>query len=121
MSMKISTIHGRNKEKLDNTALTNYLEQKKFPIVSKEYKKYLLYEGIQDHHVYILKSGVIKTSVVSRDGREFNLEYINELEVVSLLNPKRPNSTRLTALNFGKISIKIVNSKSMSKTITENG
>lgn len=85
MSMKISTIHGRNKEKLDNTALTNYLEQKKFPIVSKEYKKYLLYEGIQDHHVYILKSGVIKTSVVSRDGREFNLEYINELEVVSLL------------------------------------
>ena len=83
--MKISTIHGRNKEKLDNTALTNYLEQKKFPIVSKEYKKYLLYEGIQDHHVYILKSGVIKTSVVSRDGREFNLEYINELEVVSLL------------------------------------
>jgi hypothetical protein len=29
--MKISTIHGRNKEKLDNTALTNYLEQKKIP------------------------------------------------------------------------------------------
>ncbi|MFQ7236855.1 MAG: Crp/Fnr family transcriptional regulator, partial [Enterococcus hulanensis] len=40
---------------------------------------------IQDHHVYILKSGVIKTSVISKDGREFNLEYINDLEVVSLL------------------------------------
>ena len=70
---------------MDNTALTDYLKQKKFPIVTKEYKKYLLYEGIQDHHVYILKNGVIKTSVISRDGREFNLEYINDLEVVSLL------------------------------------
>ncbi|MDT2570327.1 Crp/Fnr family transcriptional regulator [Enterococcus raffinosus] len=70
---------------MDNTALTDYLKKNNFPIVTKEYKKYLLYEGIQDHHVYILKSGVIKTSVISRDGREFNLEYINDLEVVSLL------------------------------------
>lgn len=83
--MKISEKHGRNKVKLDNTALTDYLKKNNFPIVTKEYKKYLLYEGIQDHHVYILKSGVIKTSVISRDGREFNLEYINDLEVVSLL------------------------------------
>ena len=72
--MKISAKHGRNKVKLDNTALTDYLKKNNFPIVTKEYKKYLLYEGIQDHHVYILKSGVIKTSVISRDGREFNLE-----------------------------------------------
>lgn len=70
---------------MDNTALIKYLEKKNFPVITKEYKKYLLYEGIQDHHVYILKSGVIKTSVISKDGREFNLEYINDLEVVSLL------------------------------------
>ncbi|MGO2637816.1 MAG: Crp/Fnr family transcriptional regulator, partial [Enterococcus viikkiensis] len=70
---------------MNNLALTDYLAQKNFPIVTKEYKKYLLYEGIQDHHVYILKSGVIKTSVISKDGREFNLEYINDLEVVSIL------------------------------------
>lgn len=83
--MIFSANNGRNTEKLNNLALTDYLAQKNFPVVTKEYKKYLLYEGIQDHHVYILKSGVIKTSVISKDGREFNLEYINDLEVVSLL------------------------------------
>ena len=35
--------------------------------------------------VYILKDGIIKTSVISRDGREFNLRYITGLEIVSLL------------------------------------
>ena len=83
--MIFSANNGRTTDKLNNLALTDYLAQKNFPIVTKEYKKYLLYEGIQDHHVYILKSGVIKTSVISKDGREFNLEYINDLEVVSLL------------------------------------
>ena len=44
-----------------------------------------MYEGIQDRYVYILKDGIIKTSVISRDGREFNLRYITGLEIVSLL------------------------------------
>ncbi|MGC3569744.1 Crp/Fnr family transcriptional regulator, partial [Enterococcus faecalis] len=41
--------------------------------------------GLQDRYAYILKSGFIKTSVFSKDGREFNLRYINNLEIVSLL------------------------------------
>ena len=38
----------------------------------------------QNYYV-ILKDGIIKTSVISRDGREFNLRYITGLEIVSLL------------------------------------
>lgn len=70
---------------MDNRVLSAYLAEHDFPIVVKDRKKYLTYEGLQDRYVYILKSGIIKTSVISRDGREFNLEYINGLEIVSLL------------------------------------
>lgn len=70
---------------MDRSILKKYLEEHSFPIIVKERKKYLTYEGLQDRHAYILKSGIIKTSVISKDGREFNLEYINSLEIVSLL------------------------------------
>ena len=70
---------------MDDQILQKYLNKGKFPVVVKEKKKYLMYEGIQDRYVYILKDGIIKTSVISRDGREFNLRYITGLEIVSLL------------------------------------
>lgn len=70
---------------MDSRILKKYLSQRDFPVIVKKRKKYLIYEGIQDRYVYVLKSGVIKTSVISRDGREFNIEYINGLEIVSLL------------------------------------
>lgn len=47
-------------------------------------KSYLTYEGIPDRYVYILKKGIIKTSVVTHEGREFNLRYLNDFEIVSL-------------------------------------
>ncbi|WP_122646012.1 Crp/Fnr family transcriptional regulator [Enterococcus mediterraneensis] len=70
---------------MDSKVLSDYLNDHSFPVIVKGKKKYLIYEGLQDKHVYILKSGVIKTSVISKDGREFNIEYINGLEIVSLL------------------------------------
>ncbi|MFV0559450.1 MAG: Crp/Fnr family transcriptional regulator [Enterococcus sp.] len=70
---------------MNNRVLAEYLNDHSFPIIVKEKKKYLMYEGLQDRYAYILKSGVVKTSVISRDGREFNLEYINGLEIVSLV------------------------------------
>lgn len=70
---------------MDDQILKKYLTKGNFPVVVKEKKKYLMYEGIQDRYVYILKDGIIKTSVISRDGREFNLRYITGLEIVSLL------------------------------------
>lgn len=70
---------------MDHHILKEYLAAHDYPVVTKTRKKYLTYEGLQDSYVYILKSGVIKTSVISRDGREFNLRYINQMEIVSLL------------------------------------
>ncbi|MTD42081.1 helix-turn-helix domain-containing protein [Erwinia sp. CPCC 100877] len=70
---------------MDSHVLREYLDNHSFRIVVKKKKNYLTYEGLQDRYAYVLKSGVIKTSVISPDGREFNLRYINSLEVVSLL------------------------------------
>ena len=65
--------------------LQEYLDDHSFPYIVKKKKKYIVYEGLQDSFVYILKKGIIKTSVISHDGREFNLRYINSLEIASLL------------------------------------
>jgi CRP-like cAMP-binding protein len=73
------------RQKVDSRILSKYIDEHSFPVVVKKKKKYLIYEGLQDKYVYVLKKGVIKTSVISKDGREFNIEYINGLEIVSLL------------------------------------
>lgn len=70
---------------MDKRVLQDYLDSHSFPIIVKKKKKYLMYEGLQDSSAYVLKEGIIKTSVISHDGREFNLRYITGLEIVSLL------------------------------------
>jgi CRP-like cAMP-binding protein len=70
---------------MDSHVLQEYLDKHSFRVVVKKKKSYLTYEGLQDRYAYVLKSGIIKTSVISPDGREFNLRYINNLEIVSLL------------------------------------
>lgn len=111
--------------------LQDYLDEHSFRVVVKKKKNYLTYEGLQDRYAYILKSGIIKTSVISKDGREFNLRYINNLEIVSLLrdeysefidallifapNLHKQNFTKSTVFNFGGISIIVKTCKCMSK------
>lgn len=70
---------------LDSRVLKEYLDKNDFPIIRKGYHKYLTFEGMEDSHTYILKEGTVKASVISNDGREFNLRYIKDLEIVSLL------------------------------------
>ncbi len=69
---------------LDSRVLKEYLDKNDFPIIRKGYHKYLTFEGMEDSHTYILKEGTVKASVISNDGREFNLRYIKDLEIVSL-------------------------------------
>lgn len=69
---------------MDKQILSRYLEKKSIPVVMRKKKSYLTYEGIPDRYVYILKKGIIKTSVVTHEGREFNLRYLNDFEIVSL-------------------------------------
>ncbi|MGK0552770.1 Crp/Fnr family transcriptional regulator [Enterococcus faecalis] len=70
---------------MEKSVLQKYLDSHSFPIVVKKKRNYLTYEGLQDRYAYVLKDGIIKTSVISKDGREFNLRYINSLEIVSLV------------------------------------
>ncbi|MBR8700012.1 Crp/Fnr family transcriptional regulator [Enterococcus casseliflavus] len=69
---------------MEKQILRDYLEKQAIPVVIRKKKSYLTYEGIPDRYVYILKKGIIKTSVVTREGREFNLRYLTDFEIVSL-------------------------------------
>ncbi|GEQ34162.1 MAG: Crp/Fnr family transcriptional regulator [Bavariicoccus seileri] len=70
---------------MDNRALQQYVDRNNFPVIRKGYRKYLTFEGFEDSNSHILKSGIVKASVISNDGREFNLRYIKDLEIVSVL------------------------------------
>lgn len=40
---------------------------------------------MEQQDTYVLKEGVIKTSIILRDGREFNISYIKGPDIISLL------------------------------------
>ena len=118
---------------MEKQILRDYLEKQAIPVVIRKKKSYLTYEGIPDRYVYILKKGIIKTSVVTHEGREFNLRYLTDFEFVSLTNPlkkskpllmcglnqKKPNYTKSCGINFGQMSIVIACCRIMSKSIIE--
>ena len=37
----------------------------------------------EDENVYVLKEGVVKVSVLMRDGREFNITYLKGFDILS--------------------------------------
>ena len=46
---------------------------------------YLTYYGLDQQNTYVLKEGVVKTSIILRDGREFNISYLKAPDIISLL------------------------------------
>lgn len=70
----------------DTNYLMDVLANNHTPTITKTYHNYLTLRGSQAGFVFILKEGTIKTSVFLQDGREFNLAYINEPSVISLLH-----------------------------------
>lgn len=78
---------------MQNRYFQEYLESQKWEVVRKEYHEYLTYRGLLDSYVYVLKSGVIKTSVILKDGREFNLAYVRPGEIISIINDETSNRT----------------------------
>ena len=65
--------------------LINFLEERHVPVITKKKHTYLTYHGLEERYTYILKKGVIKNSIILQDGREFNLSYITQPDVISLL------------------------------------
>lgn len=66
--------------------LVRFLKDKQISTITKKYHSYLTFHGLKDANVFILKEGIIKTSVILQDGREFNISYINQPDVISLLH-----------------------------------
>ena len=65
--------------------LVKFLEEKEVPTITKKRHTYLTYYGLEQQDTYVLKEGVIKTSIILRDGREFNISYIKGPDIISLL------------------------------------
>ncbi|WP_418786518.1 Crp/Fnr family transcriptional regulator [Holdemanella biformis] len=65
--------------------LIKFLEEKEVPTITKKRRTYLTYYGLEQQDTYVLKEGVIKTSIILRDGREFNISYIKGPDIISLL------------------------------------
>ena len=78
---------------MDSAFLVKFLEERRTPIIKKKYHSYLSYRGIKEDYIYILKEGVVKTSVIMRDGREFNFSYLKATDIVSLLRDEVSNYT----------------------------
>ena len=65
--------------------LIKFLEEKEVPTITKKRHTYLTYYGLEQQDTYVLKEGIIKTSIILRDGREFNISYIKGPDIISLL------------------------------------
>ena len=65
--------------------LLKFLENQDMPTITKKRHTYLTYYGLEQQDTYVLKEGIIKTSIILRDGREFNISYIKGPDIISLL------------------------------------
>ncbi len=71
---------------MKHNILQKYIETHNFPVIEKTYHKYLTFESLEEDFTYILKDGIVKQSVLSKYGMEFNLRYVTGLEITSVLN-----------------------------------
>lgn len=72
-------------------AFHEYLEKMNFTTVKKDHYQYIVFEGVQIPFVYVVKEGIVKTSLLTKDGREFNIGYIQKNELVSLVGNEHSN------------------------------
>lgn len=84
---------------MESDYLTAFLDRKKTPIIKKKRHTYLAYHGLEEAYTYVLKKGVVKTSIILKDGREFNLSYIVSPDIISLLRDEVSNYTSLLLIS----------------------
>lgn len=65
--------------------LEKFIEKLKPEVITKTKHTYLSYKGIAVTHIHVLKEGVVKTSTILNDGREFNIDYINKQDIIAIL------------------------------------
>ena len=53
----------------------DFFSEHEVPVIRKRRHTFL---KMEDENVYVLKEGVVKVSVLMRDGREFNITYLKD-------------------------------------------
>ena len=76
---------GKGESVMNSEYFLQFLKEKNMPVIEKKRHTYLTYYGLEQQDTYVLKEGVIKTSIILRDGREFNISYIKAPDIISLL------------------------------------
>lgn len=101
----------------------DFFEGKNLATIEKKKHSYLMIDGHDQADIYILKDGIVKTSIILSDGREFNLMYLKGFDVLSLL---KDEIKKVTSASF-RIRIESdmavfyrVNRKLFSKFLSEN-
>lgn len=59
----------------------DFFREHEVPVIRKRRHTFL---KMDDENVYILKEGVVKVSVLMRDGREFNIAYLKGFDILSM-------------------------------------
>ena len=101
----------------------DFFEGKNLATIEKKKYSYLMIDGHDQADIYILKDGIVKTSIILSDGREFNIMYLKGFDVLSLL---KDEIKKVTSASF-HIRIESdtavfyrVNRKLFSKFLSEN-
>ena len=59
----------------------DFFTEYEVPVIRKRRHTFL---KMDDENIYILKEGVVKVSVLMRDGREFNIAYLKGFDILSM-------------------------------------
>ena len=59
----------------------DYFSEHEVPVIRKRRHTFL---KMDDENVYVLSEGVVKVSVMTRDGREFNVAYLKGFDILSM-------------------------------------
>ena len=68
-----------------NAYLLHRLESWGYPLEERPRHTYLAYCGLDQPFTYVLAHGVVKTSIILKSGKEFNIAYLKGPSIISLL------------------------------------
>ncbi|WP_296055876.1 Crp/Fnr family transcriptional regulator [uncultured Holdemanella sp.] len=101
----------------------DFFEGKNLATIEKKKYSYLMIDGHDQEDIYILKDGIVKTSIILSDGREFNIMYLKGFDILSLLKDEVKKVTSASfhiRIESGTAVFYRVNRKLFSKFLSEN-
>lgn len=75
------------------STLIALLEENNYKPITKARKSYITYEGYDQAHTFVLKEGIVRTSIVQKDGRRFNIDYLKGPDIISILKDEFSHTT----------------------------